>query len=277
MKSVIIQTHKELNEIMFPVKKVRAADLFGKYSFPHNKDWAITDGESNVLNICSEKYKLIKNEDLILPIFNKMQEVFGEGKVKTIVKSYGGSRFFVDLIPQGKVYKVRGEDTIKPMISVKNSYDGGVAQSIALSFHRQICLNGMMGFSSEFREKKKHTSFLGKVDVDKIVRLLEGVEDKIERFKKMTDRRLTRKELDELLKKIEESEEVNYPKREMKKVVPTIMSEASMMNLKEIDLWLVYNGLNNAVYHSDSKMQPHKRAEIDTRVINFLTKGFKLN
>ena len=137
-KSIVIQTHKELDEIMFPVKKIRATDLFGKYSFPTGKDWAITDEDSNVLNICSEKYKLIKNEDLILPIFNKMQEVFGEGKVKTIVKSYGGSRFFVDLIPQGKVYKVREEDTVKPMLSVKNSYDGGVAQSIALSFHRQV-------------------------------------------------------------------------------------------------------------------------------------------
>ena len=270
MKESVVQYHKKLENIFFPVIKVTIQELYPDTQFANNLTHAIHIPEKNkTVHICPKSYHLVDNERLIAPVVDKLNQVFGPNGYQTTVKSYDDRKFYVSFTINQEIYKIMGNDSVFPMIEVKNSYDGTIKQSASLSFYRLICRNGMMGFSHEYSLSKKHTQEDGELNLDPIFKDLKRIDTRITRFKHMTDRRVTPDELIQITETIRKSRTIEYPTKLVDQAPLIAQKEAAELQ-QPLNSWLVYNGFNNILYHSRGKLLPERREKIDQKVLQTL-------
>ena len=123
---------------------------------------------------------------------------------------------------------------------------------------------------------QKHSVSAGKLNLNPVLEQLEQMEIKLDRFHRLTDRRVTTREMDDIVEKIKESYTIRYPKRLIDSAPVIAQREASQLR-SDLNAWLVYNGFNNALYHSENRLLPHEREQIDGRVLNVIEKTLALS
>ena len=258
--------NSSLEKIYFPVEKASARTLFPGYSFPSGKDTVVyTPTGNRILNVCSSGYKLISNESLFSPIYEDLAARFGHDMIEVKVKNVDNRKFYVSLIIKNQPYQVQKGDIVNPTIELQNSYDGTLKFGLAIGFQRVVCTNGMMAFEQAAMQKSKH--FSGSVDLERMYLMLEGVDSQLERFKKLTERRLTPKEIEEITLQIKEH--TKFPPLLLPQVSEVIAREQIKLNAEPTS-WLLYHGFNNRLNHADIKMHQEFKARIDLEVLEII-------
>jgi hypothetical protein len=197
----ILQAQKAtLDEILFPVQSMSPQDLFGGYEFGGQMSTAIyAPTQHKLLHLGGSNYKLISNEELISPIYDKLKEVVGETGFEVQCWNEDDRRFSARFILKEKVIKIADNDMVNAMIEVQNSYDGSLKQSIGLSYYRQICSNGMMGWRQEDSYADKHHKEIKNrymSNLERLLQRLDTLDNQLQQFKKLQERQITQIELE---------------------------------------------------------------------------------
>ena len=82
--------------------------------------------------------------------------------------------------------------------------------------------------------------------------------------------------MDEIVKKIRSSSLIKYP-RKLIPSAPLIAEKEALQLNQPLNAWLVYNGFNNVLYHSDGKLLPEERERIDTKVLQTIERTLALD
>jgi Domain of unknown function (DUF932) len=250
----ILQAQKAtLDEILFPVQSMSPQDLFGGYEFGGQMSTAIyAPTQHKLLHLGGSNYKLISNEELISPIFDKLKEVVGETGFEVQCWNEDDRRFSARFILKEKIIKVADNDMVNAMIEVQNSYDGSLKQSVGLSYYRQVCSNGMMGWRQEDSFADKHYKQIKDRYMDNLTRLLQRLDtldNQLQQFKKLQERQITQIELEGIMEKIRGfKSNDSFPKKIIAEVPMKMYQEAEVIG-SQPTAWLLYNGFNHFLNH----------------------------
>jgi hypothetical protein len=272
----LITNHSEL----FPrVEIIATSDLpqFNGISFNDWEQNAIVIHKDNGMHIggfCSEKYALVKNEDIFLPIADKLDQMFGSENVKIRKrwsKPYEYHLFFeMPNLAQG------GKDALYPMACVTNSYTTQIPASQLGMIGRLICTNGLMTIDEKMQIFKiKHTKKETKLflDMDAILKETEQVfasfDTVFEVQKAMNAVRLSAVKGANQIDRFESIiKGTTFPKKQLQSALNFAQNEAKQLK-SDVTLWLAYNALNHILWHDkQSKMTQKIRSEIDQKLIN---------
>jgi hypothetical protein len=206
---------------------------------------------NKVLHFGGRNYTLVKNETLMMPIHDKLVSMFGEKGFTTQCFNEDDRRFSAQFILDEKEIKVADQDYLNVMIEVQNSYDGSLRHSIGISFFRQICSNGMMGWKKDSMVQKKHHDDLTP-NLNYIIHKLDDLDEQLNQFRTLTERVITHKELDDIMETIRKQKTLvgSFPKRIIDEVPERILQEAQELG-GDPTAWLVYNGFNWFLNHDE--------------------------
>lgn len=277
MNNQNLTQHDDLESILFPVEIRDTSDHFTSDNFANDLQKCVYLPDQNkVVQFCGQSYQLVHNREIILPVYEKMIDVFGRGGFSIEVRSYDDRRFYARFIIDDSLHTVIAGDKVCPEIVIRNSYDGSIKQTVGVGYVRQICANGLMAFTSEVSVSAKHSKRYGVVDLKPIFEKLDSLEVKLEQFKRLTERRVTPDELTKITHAIRTNNSIKYPK---KMITPAqLIAEKEAMQLKTpLNAWLVYNGFNNPLNHFETKLLPEEATRIDRRVLRTIEKTLALN
>ncbi len=158
--------------IYFPVEErpVFAGILEEATCAPSHK--AIVRADTNeVLGIHSNKYKLVKNEDVFPVLEDVMSKCFDLNGMTTYDRTdkQGARTLRTYMFPEHQIEIGRG-DKVAFELKAANSYDGSHTFGLMAGGFRFACFNGMVIGSAMANVKKKHTQSL---DIDFVIRSLE--------------------------------------------------------------------------------------------------------
>lgn len=264
---------------LFPhVELVNSSDVFPNYEFNSWEQKAIIihkpEGGFHVGGLASEKYSLVKNEDLFLPIADKLDSLFGAKNID-IRLSYSKD-FEYHLFFEMKGLKTNVIDSLYPMSEATNSYTTQIQAAQRNLIGRLICTNGMMTISEKaLLFNVKHTKSETGVFMD-MDTLLKDTELLFNDFGVMTQHvdLLNSVKLSALKGKnnTERFESIikgtNFPKKQVESALNIAMREASQLK-QNLTLWLAYNGFNHILNHDKTtKMTQNMKNVLDTKLIN---------
>lgn len=271
---------KKLKPILFPVR-VEAATSDNGYSFNPDLNHQVivfpTEHEDGiVVNACSKGYTLVDNNQLFLPLAQKLEKKYP--KVDVVVKHYRFSKFYVDFVIKDFYIKISEGDYLYPRLRVINTYDGSVTYRFTMGFFRPFCLNMINSNSDVLPLDEEDLE-----DFDNItMRHTESVKDAIEKSIKMVERfielapkiktvyksmsKTVYKNAEERL--IEVAEDTKYPPKSIEYAIAQLHREKDKFPVTD---YIIYNCLNFGLYSNPkSQMKDHKKDKIDIRVLNYL-------
>jgi hypothetical protein len=184
---------------------------------------------NKILHMAGSNYNLVTNEELMLPIYDRLKQTFGESGITVRCTNEDDRRFSVRFILNESEIKVMEKDYSNLMIEVQNSYDGTLQHSISIYYWRQICSNGLMAWKKGNTYAQKHDKdYL--INLKKILTKLNTLDEQMDSFRKLTDRRVTTKELEEIMLKARELKNHDaFPKKIIPEVPLRILQEAEQL------------------------------------------------
>lgn len=274
-------------ELYKKVSKKRLSEILPKYSFPPGQDYVIVDEDNNILNFCSGKYSLVRNEEIFKPIEQHLKEK-GYKFIKKIV-IINKSKFYVDYIIRDR--KDEGEiKGILPRISVWNSYDGGSMMRHEMGFFRTISSSGITrpfdetqkdiyrhatSLSEDFRTTEEKVSQI----VEDTKKFVDNCESDIEIFKKMADKKATKVQVASIGKQIGLSKKMIECAVGRFEIETTAGLEYKNENGETVkhggsvkNVFTLYNALNYSIYNMNSKELPEKKIEKDKKLMKHIIK-----
>jgi hypothetical protein len=265
------QSYKRNDNIYIPVTEADASMITGFKMRPGFDKFIIADGE--IVNLVSNGYNLIPNEQF----FGQFETLLDNAGIQYSKRAsnYRNQNFKVDYILEDDAYHVnigdkfknaKGVDTIKPMLTAINSYDGSVRTVGGFSGFRKICENGLhvahmkIGFSLRKRGANTMEIIMPKIEEliaqfmdneyytiqKKFNVLAEGVVPDINEFVKYVLGKTG-------LAKYEKSEKnPDEPSKIAQQIIDTIQKEAGQLGATP-NLWLGYNAFNEYIHGVESK------------------------
>lgn len=266
-----------LESIYYGVEKKELSNITGFPSAPHCSHVIQREDTGAILHTCTDRYDLVKNEDLIEPFHKYLVSKYGKNGVDVKVRTKNDTFFYVDFILKEIKGEVQVGDIINPVIEIGNSYNGMMKRFVKLGYHRLVCSNGMRAFSAEVSNEKKHfkqSSVESSTDWEKYLKvmlfklenLLKDYDKHIERFRKLNERRLTHKELEEL--EVIIKKKTSYPKKLIEETGEIIQRE-NRLGL-QTTAWLAYNAYNQLLFQEKIKLDEHIRVGIDFDVMRVI-------
>lgn len=231
---------------------------------------------NKVLHLSGRNYTLVTNEELIGPIYDKLSKLFGESGLQIECFNEDDRRFSARFILKDKVLKVANKDFVNAMIEVQNSYDGTLRHSISLSFYRQICTNGLMGWRKESTISHKHNSdYL--LNLDHVLTRLNKLEEDLQKFQLLSERLVTSKEIEQISEALKKSKYDQFPKKLIGEVPLQMYQEVDALE-SEPNAWLLYNAYNRFLNHDDRiGLAMDIKERVDRNVLSTISKELHLN
>jgi len=263
----------KLNDLYFPVQKIPNPSLEDGVELPSGLQYAVQitkpDGTSRIVNYCSEIYHLVPN-DQIIPLF--LDEISKYYQIEVSSKIRDWARFFIDFVIMDKAIQIIKGDNVFPKIRVINSYDGSYRYQYIEGLWRQICSNGLGVWEKKTRISKTHTPAIGEeVSFEKVMQLTSKF---LADLSKHTDvyQELADSSVRDATSRIEEViEETGFPSSLQEDVLYRVEEERNLLNLNEINDWLVYNAFNYQLNHNEGlKAKENKKERMDQEVLDFL-------
>jgi len=264
----------KIEDLYFPVEKISSSDLMPGLEFPSGISHAIQittpEGVKRIVNFCSMIYHLVPNQEVMDPFLAEIKKFY---KVETFIRTYGWSRFYVDFVLKHKHFNMGTDDLVFPRVRLVNSYDGAVKYSFILGFFRLVCSNGLMipeGYVEKI--KSMHTPKIGKeTSFEKVMQMtsefLAEADDHMETYRELADQ-LVKNVPDRVAEVIEET---SFPQKVEEDVLYRIGEDMKRVKITVANDWLVYNGFNYQLNHSeDLKTKEHKKEKIDQEVLEYL-------
>jgi hypothetical protein len=263
------------------VKKVKLSELLPNYRFPPGFDHAVVDVNNNILNFCSERYNLIPNHLILLPL----EAYFKINKIDFIRKGkiINGSKFYVDYII--KTRKDVGSVTgVFPKISIINSYDGVSGGKVELGLHRLACSTTLAIPEKNCKNYFKHASPKShEVNIhDKVIKIIaearnfiDTCQDDISHYLDLTNVKANKKNISTigkrigLSKKVIEAAEERY-ELEVDSGIEYLNEYNEMVTHvgSGKNLFTIYNALNYGIYNTNLKELPERKMEKSKTLIN---------
>lgn len=140
-----------LNDLLFPVEMVECTDFQCNNDYQYDI-FAYPNGEKIRVNVCSDRYQLIPNND----IFPVIEQILVQNDVQFTAdySMINHSRFYVEYIIENPkfAYPIGNGDVVKPCIKVQHSYNGLTKYSITVGFFRLVCTNGLVIAIEDMKE-----------------------------------------------------------------------------------------------------------------------------
>lgn len=267
LRTIHFKEHEHLTDIFFPVKVMESKEQFEELKFASNLSHCVfAPSLDKVLGFRTDDYKLTTNEEFVMPVYERLVGIFGD-HVSTKIKSFDDRQFYIELIVESSYFDITKDDSICPMITLQNSYDGGIKLSYALSFYRKVCSNGLHAFSEQYSVQVRHSKGNHDIDFERLFEDLEKVEVRIDDFKELTERRMLPDELDTLVSYVNQANHLKFPKSNLDKVSEIATNEAKKLNV-ELTPWLAYNAFNNVLNHEKSRLFPQDKVKIDKNILD---------
>lgn len=270
-----------LENLLFGVEQIQLDDnreILTDYQFSSQYSSAIYCPSMNkVLHMAGSKYQLVTNEQLIMPIHDKLNSILGSTGFRVQCTNEDDRRFSAQFILTDKVIQVADKDALNAMIEVQNSYDGSLQHSIALSFYRQVCTNGMMAWKKDTQIAQRHDKdFL--FNLDAILTRLDALDVQLQEFRKLTERQVTSKEIEQIMDKLKEFKNHDaFPKKIIQEVPLKVYQEAEELSTTP-NAWLLYNGFNYFLNHDQRiGLGMDSKERIDRNVLKVIQKELALN
>ncbi|MEQ6169153.1 DUF932 domain-containing protein [Ekhidna sp. MALMAid0563] len=266
LRTIHFKEHEHLTDIFFPVEVQNSAEFQGMKFASNISHCVVAPTLNKVLGYRTDDYRLALNEEFIMPVYERLVGIFGDN-IRTNVKSFDDRQFYVELAVESSYFEITKDDAVCPMITLQNSYDGGIKQSYALSYYRKICSNGLHGFSEEYSVKVRHSKGNQEIDFEPLFKDLEKVETRIDVFKELTERRLLPDELDTLVSYVNQANHLKFPKSNLDTVAEIATNEAQELAV-ELNPWIAYNAFNNVLNHGKSRLFPQDKVKIDKNILD---------
>lgn len=280
-KALLRARTASLENILFNVEQVELTpnrEQFTEYDFGGQYASIIYCPSMNkVLHLSGRNYQLITNEQLIMPIYDKLQSMFGESGFDVSCMSEDDRRFSARFVLKDKVIEVAQKDYVNLMIEVQNSYDGSLRHSLGLSYFRQVCTNGLMAWRKETALDNKHVSdYVPNLEI--IIKRLDELDNSLQQFRKLTERRVSSKEIDGIMEKLREfKHNDSFPKKLLSEVSMKVHQEVEQLN-SEPNAWILYNGFNNILNHHPSVgLAMDIKERVDRNVLRLIRQELSLN
>lgn len=222
---------------------------------PSNRLHAPLDTHKTIINaetgeaisVVSDHYKLVRHEEVMGRVLEKVPDNFGQFSTKTWFSDNGGRMRSTLTFPE-RPYKIRKGDIINPTIEIINSYDTGWQASVIFGALRLVCTNGLTVGEEFFRFKRRHTQGLD------LPHLVEGLTEGMERF----DYQVRRwKEWDKQATSPAEYEGViktmNLGERAVEEIEREVEISSGLMlddiKLRTLSFWLFFNIFAQYITH----------------------------
>lgn len=244
-----------------------------------DKDGNVEKGGLHVGGFCSPKYDLVKNENLFLPIADKLDSLFGAENIDINIKY--SKPFEYHLFFEMKGMKTDEIDSLYPMSEAMNSFTTQIKAAQRALIGRLICTNGMMTIAEKamifnVKHTVKETGIL--MDMDS---LLMDTEKMFENFGLVIEHRDVMNSVNlSALKTGKNNTEkfesliagTNFPKKQIETALNIAQREARQLK-QNLTLWLAYNGFNHVLNHDKStKMTQIEKSKLDGKLINSIHK-----
>lgn len=220
-----------------------------------------------VINTVSNKYGFLPNETF-MPLIEERLEGAGISYIKQTVNR-NNSAFAIDYILQDEnmhINVINGQDNVKPMMRIINSYDGSSQTEGHFGFFREICTNGLHVASTQLNFKLRHRGNMEELVIPKIEELIAAfMENEYyslhRKFQVMAEKPLT--DVEGFVKytlgktglfKYEKSEK-NPEEASISAqfVIDIINAEAKTLGTAP-NLWLGYNAFNEFIHTQNNKI-----------------------
>lgn len=149
------------------------------------------NGSASVLGITSPSYSIVQNSDIVKIVDSVM---FEAGAMYTSAGELrGGKKIFIAAkLPDTLELSTSGVDPIDTMLVASNTHDGTDSLRFQIMHLRQICTNGMVGWSKVNSISFRHTSRMN-VQIEDVRQTLGVVLKANEEFNLMSSRLMSEK------------------------------------------------------------------------------------
>lgn len=227
--------------------------------------------EKSIVQFCSKGYTVTDNKEVIPEIERVLDGANLKYTTKHRIWNKARFKFQYEITNLADVSVGSKKDKLRPMISVNNSYDGGLKFGFDIGFMRLVCSNGMTVPATDMpnlKVKKMHTaSIRDLVEGDQIIETVQEFSSKAQDMTGVFDA-LAGKEfnLDELEERVEAViKKTRFPSRQSELVINRFYQELDLVSQPAND-WLLFNAFNGTLQHELS--QPfHKEAAMDAKVL----------
>lgn len=267
----------KLNELLFDVKKVNFQEVFGMEA---NSDYShaiigIINGKERLLNSCSDRYELVKNDE----IFPQIRQILNDAGLQfsenyTMVNF---ARFYADYVIETEHSHIgAANDIVKPLIRVRHSYNGLTKYAITFGYFRLVCDNGLV-VPVEGKEAQnlhivgKHTISI-RTSLDMLIQRLEFFTANQNILKKnfeILGGQWIEKPIDRITEVLEH---INVPVKKAEQVLSTVQAESVKLYDGKINDWLIYNGINQLIHKGDNKKVLEQKELYDYKAISYMLK-----
>lgn len=280
-------TKTNFQDLLFDVEMTDTLDVS---NIPANSEYMKTiighfDNGDRILNVCSERYRLIPNREIFPPI-REMLATLGISFREEYQISEDRAMFHVAYILEDERFMITlpGGDKIQLQIVVTHSYNGLLKYKILLGFYRLICSNGMV---IPLEQMKKFNLFLVGKHTEKINTTLSQFRDKLtlifanpenirevaKMYEVLAGKTVIYPNLTTTIEKVAKGAGIPIKKGgksggTIEYVRTVVSSERTHLNLTNPNLWLIYNGFNRYIYDNDlNNANPDKRMIADEKLL----------
>lgn len=217
---------------------------------------------NRVFSVVSDRYKLIRHQEVIERVFEVMDKVPGVTLLPRARITNQGAQVRLDF-PFGEAGAVVSKDMVQPSLTIMNSYDLSLNFGLYVGAMRLVCSNGLMAWTQHAGARHRHIgkvrSFIEPGDVGRMIEVFATETAPL--WSKAATLELT----------FDEAENV-YSYAENQLSMPTMVVKAA----KEIwqnrfamaeeergnTAWIVYNTFTNAITHNRMRRRNDPRTEI---------------
>ena len=233
--------------------------------------------EDKIVNIVSDSYGLLTNEDYYL----KIEESLIEADIKYDIRSINRDNrsFALDYILNDDSLAINvknGLDKIKPMLRFTNSYDGSTKTSGHFGFFREVCSNGLHVSQTNIGFSVKHRGDIVEIILPQINTIVEKFMDNEyyslqRKFEVLAETPIY--DINLFVQKVcgktalfqfESSEKNPDPSLNAKIVIETIKKESNLLGTNP-NLWLGYNAFNE-ILHIKFKKGFENQKKLDNEI-----------
>jgi len=258
------------------VEIVKSEDLFPGYAFTNENSHSIVTyigRKKLVVNHCTSRYDLMRNEDVLLPLAENLSKHF-DFNVKLRHDNF--KRFFIDFT-QVMDRPVKKDDLLLN-VRYTSSYDSFIKWNVQGGIYRVWCSNGakMPVEGMNFNVNIKHVKGAAgnsALNLDEIFKMVNEyclnfkevykVQKSWENVLLTSVKRDTKKAFEAIIKG------TNFPIRKIEDAINIASKEAKELNNGHISIWLAYHALNNVLNHDTTfKMEEHIRRDVDEKLVS---------
>lgn len=264
---------KQYQKLLFEVEKKKTSDLTGLTTLAsrHSHATVMTEPDSGVEQVIAfvgPDYQLVKNEELLIPLHNALSDNH-DLDIKTSMWNH--SQFDAKFIIKDKKQEIILNDTIFPMVKIKNSYDGRVRLNIQMGFFRLICSNGLTAPIGEMRELQGiHTQSINEIVtkyIDFVGEFLNISKTAAEAYQPLLEKKIDENLLETIIAQVTKG--TKFPKRQIESAIDIMHVESEKLR-QPMNSWLVYNGLNNIIHDDEVGLDITKADSTDALILDNL-------